>query len=100
MKDYRAQLDELKPITKTGDFVADTQAGYYRYERDRCWLQGRLGIEPDYLTWSIDFNAFLLAKGVPDRYVAKVAWAAYERGHNAGEEEILKVSYSLIEIFN
>jgi len=82
-------------MTKTGDFVADTRAGFYREERNLAYKDRALTT-----TWDEDFHRFLLAKGVPEKYVSKIAYAAYERGHSSGEEEILNCSYDLIEIFS
>ena len=79
-------------IPKTGDFLTDVQAGFYRLERDDIYRQGSL-------TFDDDFRAFLLEKGVPEQYVGKVAHVAYEQGHSGGEEEIVNCSWDLIGIF-
>jgi len=87
---------------KTGDFVADTRAGYYRWEREEAYRirqQGPLFEKDAKTTWDEDFRAWLLSGGVPEQYVGKVAYCAYERGHSSGEEEILNCAYDLVEIF-
>lgn len=76
-------------MTKTGNFETDVDSGYYRWERDNTKDR----------TFDSDFRAWLLTKGVPEKYVDRVASAAYERGHAFGEEEIVSSSWSFIGIF-
>jgi hypothetical protein len=76
-------------IQKTGDFYQDVRAGYYRQERDNKAQS----------TWEEDFQAYLLLEGVPQQYVSKVSYCAYQRGHSGGDTEILNEAYGLIEIF-
>jgi hypothetical protein len=97
---YEAGLAAMVPVEKTGSFLEDVRAGYYRYIQSLNYFQQQLGVEKTADTWDADFTAFLLASGVPQQYVAKVAYAAYERGHSGGCEEIVASSYDFIEIFS
>ena len=97
---YKMQLANLPVIRKTGDFEKDTGAGYYRYARNRGYLENKFGISVTVeFTWDEDFKAYLLKEGVPAQYVDKVAYLAYEHGHSSGEEDILNYAYDLIELF-
>jgi len=89
--------------TKTGNFEDDVRAGYYTavrnahfIMRDQPLFKAQL---PEY-TFDADFQQHLLDNGVPAKYVSKVAYAAYERGHSAGDSEIVNCAWDLIEIFN
>lgn len=46
-----------------------------------------------------DLHAWLLAQGVPEKYVDKVASRAYDDGHAYGYSEIFSHACSLAEIF-
>jgi hypothetical protein len=51
-------------------------------------------------TWAEDFEQWLLDNDVPNKYVRKVAYKAYERGHSGGYSEVLNSAYDLVEIFH
>lgn len=77
-------------MTKSGNFENDVRDGFYRWQRNQP------GIEQ---TFHSDFRVWLLTQGVPEQYVDRVSWVAYDRGHAYGEEEVLSFSYDLIHIF-
>ncbi len=83
-------------MKKTGDFVNDTYAGYYRWERESILAAG---FDRPETTFNDDFRAWLLDMGVPSQYAGNVAYVAYEQGHSGGESEIVNCAFSLIEIF-
>lgn len=84
----------MEALIKSGDFVADVRAGYYRGERNLAHHDKSVKS-----TWNMDFRAFLLENGIPEQYVGKVADYAYEHGHANGEEGMLSYAEGLIEIF-
>jgi hypothetical protein len=88
-------------IPKTGDFMLDTNAGYYRQEREDAFESRRsmsdsLAVRT---TWDADFQRWLRTQKVPEQYISKVAYYCYERGHANGEEAVLNVAIGVVEIF-
>jgi hypothetical protein len=88
-------------LVKTNDFETDVRAGYYRLERNEAYNTKTNRYDKGVgLTFDADFRAFLLDSGVPEQYVSKVAYVAWQSGHAEGEENVLCHAYDLIEIFN
>jgi hypothetical protein len=89
---------------KTGDFVADVRAGYYKSVRDAHFNLRDMPLfcfhDLPVNSFDDDFEQHLLSNGVPSQYVKKVAYCAYEQGHSSGESEIVNCAWDLISIFN
>jgi hypothetical protein len=73
-----------RKLRKTGDIHEDVRSDYYCEHPEE---------------WDVDFRAFIAGRNVPERYVGKVASAAYQDGHSSGYGEILACAYKFMEIF-
>lgn len=87
-------------INKTGNFKFDVHAGYYRQEREDVYRRrkDRLCEDAAY-TFHDDFDAWLLANGVPAQYMRKVAEYVWDQWHANGEEEVVNYAEGLVDIF-
>ena len=47
-----------------------------------------------------DLKTFMIAEGVPTKYVAKAVAYAYDQGHSSGYSEVTNFALHLIEIFS
>jgi hypothetical protein len=68
-------------------FDVKVRAGFYDQEENQGW-------------YFEDERVYILAHGVPKKYVSGVSRYAYDKGHSYGLEEILAVLNGVLEIFD